>query len=173
MTTAVIEARTGIISVLLLPANCTAHRANPPRPVLLPTIYPGAHNVAGQSSLGPVLRAELVDATENRKERRDVVKVQTDDGEIVDPQSVITSPRSIRAYSIPIGRRSGLQRTWIFENLSSGERRIKIVLASCDNQPMDKTSSCSMSSGPGPRFGLRMLNIRSARFACVEGDCKC
>jgi hypothetical protein len=103
---------------------------------------PDRTTLAGQTGLGPLLIADLVDKSDNAAHHKIVVKVQTDGVKIVDPTAANHEPRLDEAHiqyqldgNTPYDSTS---KTWTFDNVPSGEHRIKVRLASSDNQQMGK-----------------------------------
>ena len=100
-------------------------------------------NLVGQSGLGPLLTATLVDVDRNAKSHRAVVEVQTDGVRIVDPASLKNEPKLDEAhlqYRLDNGEiQNSTSKTWTFDNLSPGEHRIDVALASSDNHAIGKS----------------------------------
>jgi hypothetical protein len=97
---------------------------------------------AGQSGLGPLLSATLLDKDRNAKERKAIVQVQTDGVRLVDPSTVHNQPKLDEAHiqyridNEPV--RNSISKTWTFENLAAGDHEIHIALATSDNHPIGK-----------------------------------
>jgi|SRR5581483_106813 len=105
-------------------------------------------NLAGQSGLGPLLKATLVDFERNAKSHKAVVEVQTDGVRMVDPASVNHEPKLDEAhlqYRLDNGEiQNSTSKTWTFDNLSRGEHRIEVALASNDNHPIGKPKTLKL-----------------------------
>lgn len=131
-----------ILALVLVPATGWAQWREPPATGSPANELPDRTQLAGQSGLGPLLIAELVDKEENAKSHRAVVKVQTDGVIIVDPASAHFQPKLDEAhirYQLDGGQaHDSTSKRWTFDNLSSGEHHIKVTLASSDNQQMGK-----------------------------------
>jgi len=96
----------------------------------------------GQSGLGPLLVARLVDEQKNAKQRKAVVEVQTDGVELVDPEAAQHKPKIDEAHiqyrldGSPA--QNSTSKTWTFARLSPGEHQIEVGLATSDNLPFGK-----------------------------------
>lgn len=106
---------------------------------------PDRTKLVGQSGLGPLMTANLVDVEKNAKQHRAVVHVETDGVEMVDPAAVHNEPKLDEAhiqYRLDQGSiQNSTSKNWTFENLSSGEHRIDVVLASNDNHELGKAKT--------------------------------
>ena len=91
------------------------------------------------------MKASLVDVEKNAKQHRAMVHVETDGVEIVDPSAVRNEPKLDQAhiqYRLDRGAvQNSTSKTWTFENLSSGEHRIDVMLASNDNHQLGKAKT--------------------------------
>jgi hypothetical protein len=106
---------------------------------------PDRTKLVGQSALGPLMKASLVDVEKNAKQHRAMVHVETDGVEIVDPAAVRNEPKLDQAhiqYRLDGGAvQNSTAKTWTFEDLSSGEHRIDVMLASNDNHQLGKAKT--------------------------------
>lgn len=96
----------------------------------------------GQSGLGPLLIAKLVDEQKNAKQRKAVVDVQTDGVQLVDPEAAHHQPKIDEAhiqYRLDGGPvQNSTSKTWTFTQLSAGEHEVQVALATSDNLPLGK-----------------------------------
>lgn len=129
-------------TMLLVPTTGWSQWREPPATGSPSNELPDRTTLAGQSGLGPLLIADLVDKDQNAARHKIVVKVQTDGVKIVDPAAANHEPRLDEAHiqyqldgEPPYDTTS---KTWTFQNVPSGEHRIKVTLASSDNQQMGK-----------------------------------
>lgn len=103
---------------------------------------PDRTTLAGQSGLGPLLIAKLVDEAANAKQHKAVVDVQTDGVRLVDPEAVHHKPKIDEAhiqYQMDGGAvQNSTSETWTFQHLSRGEHHIVVALATSDNHPIGK-----------------------------------
>jgi hypothetical protein len=98
--------------------------------------------LAGQSGLGPLLIAKLVDTDANSRKHRIVVQVETDGVRIVDAAAANHEPKLDEAHieyrldsDAPVESTS---KTWTAQDIPSGEHRIRVALVSSDNHQMGK-----------------------------------
>lgn len=117
----------------------------PPSTGSPPNQLPDRTTLAAQAGLGPLLKANLVDAKNNAKNHKAVVEVQTDGVTIIDPVAANGEPNSHQGhiqYRLDNGAiQNSTSSTWTFEHLSSGRHLIRVALASSDNQQMGKERS--------------------------------
>jgi len=105
--------------------------------------------LAGQSGVGPLITATLVDKDRNAQQHQAVVDVQTDGVRIVDPASVNHEPRLDEAHiqyqldKHPIQNSTSM--TYVFRNLASGEHTIHVGLAASDNQQLGKRQTLKVT----------------------------
>lgn len=103
---------------------------------------PDRTKLAGQSGIGPLLTARLLDKEHNARKHRAVIEVRTDGVKLVDAASVQGEAKLDEAhiqYSLDNGpTQSTTSRTLIFENLSRGGHLIHVNLASDDNRKVGK-----------------------------------
>ncbi len=96
--------------------------------------------VAGQSGLGPLLTARLVDEKSNAKKHRAVIETQVDGVRLVDPASVNYEPKLNQAhieYRVDDGNvQQSASSTQTLENLTPGKHSIHVILVSNDNHRM-------------------------------------
>ena len=100
--------------------------------------------LAGQSGLGPLLIAKLVDAKANARNHKAVVEVQTDGLKIVDPvpdrePRIDEAHLQYRLDNGPIQKTTA--KTWTFERLSTGEHLIRVALAASDGHQLGEEKS--------------------------------
>jgi hypothetical protein len=131
-----------LMITMLIPTRGWGQWREPPATGSPSNELPDRTTLAGQSGLGPLLIAELLDKEENAKQRRAVVKVETDGVRIVDPASAHYQPRLDEAhirYQIDDGNAcDSTAKVWTFKSLPSGEHHIKVTLASSDGQQIGK-----------------------------------
>lgn len=131
-----------LLTLILSPVLGWSQWREPPATGAPANELPDRTTLAGQSGLGALLIADLANKEQNAKEHRAVIQVQTDGVKIVDPASVHYEPRLDEAhirYQLDNGpANDSTSKTWIFDNLSPGEHRIKVTLESSDNQRMGK-----------------------------------
>lgn len=98
--------------------------------------------LAGQTGLGPLLIAKLVNQEENARHHRAIIEVQTDGLKMVDSAAVNHEPRSDEAHIQYRLDNDSIEnttsKTWTFDNLSPGEHLIRVALASNDNHQLGK-----------------------------------
>ncbi len=96
----------------------------------------------GQSGLGPLLIANLVDEQKNARQHKAVIEVQTDGVQLVDPEAAHYRPNIDEAhiqYRLDGGPvQNTTSKTCTFAQLSAGEHELVIALASNDNHPLGK-----------------------------------
>jgi hypothetical protein len=104
---------------------------------------PDRTTLAGQSGAGPLLAAWLVDEEKNAKQHKAIVSVQTDGVQLVDPAQAHNQPKMDQAhiqYRLDDGPvQNTTAKTWIFDQLSPGEHRIYVALATSDNHLIGKS----------------------------------
>lgn len=130
------------LGVLLLAPKAECQWKQPPSTGSPESHLPDRTKLAGQSGTGPLLTARLLDKEANAKKHRVVVEVQTDGVELVDATAVQNEPRLEEAhiqYTLDDQpAHNSTSKTWTFENLSPGEHRIQVTLASSDNRKIGK-----------------------------------
>lgn len=103
---------------------------------------PDRTTLAGQSGLGPLVLARLVDEHKNARQHKAIIEVETDGVEIVDPQAAHLQPRIDEAhiqYRLDGGPvHNSTSKTWTFARLSPGKHEIEVALAGSDNHPLGK-----------------------------------
>ena len=110
-----------------------------------PERLPDRTTLAGQSGLGPLLTAKLIDKEENAKQRRAVIEVQTDGVQLVDPNVVGREPKldqvhvQYRLDDNPA--QNSASKSWTFENIPPGEHEIHVRLAANDNHPVGMSTT--------------------------------
>jgi len=131
------------LAALALPANCQWKE--------LPTTgspeerLPDRTTLAGQSGLGPLLRASLVNEHSNAKNHIAEVEVQTDGVKLVEPSAPNRKTRLDEAhiqYRLDDGAVQNTASTRLrFDHLSSGTHFIRVALADADNHPIGKQAT--------------------------------
>lgn len=110
---------------------------------------PDRTTLVGQSGMGPLLRAELLDKESNAKQHKAVIKVQTDGVEIVEPSGAHAEPKLDEAhlqYQLDAGPvQQTTSKTWSFENLPKGEHIIHINLVGNDDRPLGETKTLTVN----------------------------
>ncbi len=110
--------------------------------------FPDRTKVAGQSGVGPLLTARLLDKEDNAKRHRAIVEVQTDGVQLVDAGAAQNQPRLDEAHiqyaldNQPV--QNTTSKTCTFENLQPGEHRIHINLASSDNRKIGQGTTLNV-----------------------------
>jgi hypothetical protein len=128
--------------LLVVSATAYSQWKEPPATGSPENNLPDRTTLVGQSGMGPLLIAKLVDADENAKKHQAVVQVETDGVLLVDPAAAHHEPKLDEAHiqyrldGGPIDNSTAKYRT--FDHLSSGEHRIWIALASSDGHQMGK-----------------------------------
>lgn len=96
----------------------------------------------GQSGLGPLLIAKLVDEHGNAKRHRVIIEVQTDGVQLIDPEAAHHQPKIDEGhiqYRLDGGAvQNSTSKTWTFAELSAGWHEIEVSLASSDNHRVGK-----------------------------------
>jgi|SRR5579872_4084193 len=137
----------GLCALFLLLAAClpaAAQWKEPPATGSPSHTLSDRTTLAGQSGLGPLLIAKLVDAEANARNHKAVVEVQTDGLKIVDP-AVDREPRIDEAHiqyrldNKPIQNTTA--KTWTFEHLSPGVHLIRVALATGDDHHLGEEKS--------------------------------
>ena len=104
---------------------------------------PDRTTLAGQSGLGPLLTAKLVEKEKNAKQHRAVVVVETDGVELVDPKKAGGEPKldqaHIQYWLDGNSVQNSTSKSWTFDNLSPGEHEIHVSLAANDNHPIGQS----------------------------------
>jgi len=131
---------TTIALMLLVPASIAHGQWKEPPKTGSPTnTLPDRTTLAGQSGMGPLITAVLVEPEMNASAHRAVVKVETDGVEIVDPAKV-KEPKLDEAHiRYQLDAETPVQTTlerWTFDRLASGNHRIKVSLESNDGKQM-------------------------------------
>lgn len=128
--------------LLLFPRYGYAQWREPPATGSPQNTLPDRTTLAGQSGMGPLLIAKLLDRVQNAKNHRAVVVVETDGVRIVDPRAANHEPKLYEAYiqyrldNGPVENSTSESRT--FHHLPSGEHRIRVALVSSDDHQMGK-----------------------------------
>lgn len=103
---------------------------------------PDRTTLVGQSGLGPLLIAKLVDEQRNAKQHKAIIEVQSDGLRLVDPEAAHHQTKIDEAhiqYRLDEGPvQNSISKTWTFAQLSAGEHVIEVALASGDNHPLGK-----------------------------------
>jgi len=130
-----------LVIFCIFPSAAVCQWKEPPATGSPENTLPDRTTLVGQSGLGPMIAATLVDPAANAKMHKAVVDVQTDGVSLVDP-STHNQPKLDEAhlsYELddhdPI---SSTSLTWTFTDLRTGEHRIRVSLMSNDNHPMGK-----------------------------------
>lgn len=110
-----------------------------------PEMLPDRTDIAGQSGLGALITAQLVDEHANARQHRAVVQVQTDGLQIIDGASANYAPRLNQAhiqYQLDAGAPADTTSRRIeLAGLSPGEHQIRIALVGNDNKPIGHQST--------------------------------
>jgi hypothetical protein len=128
--------------LLLFPCTGYGQWKEPPATGSPQNTLPDRTTMVGQSGMGPLLIAKLIDRDANAKKHQAVVAVQTDGVRLVDSAAANHEPRLDEAHiqyrldDAPA--QDSTSKTWTFAKLSSGEHRIRVTLVSSDNHPMGK-----------------------------------
>ncbi len=106
---------------------------------------PDLTTMAGQSGLGPVMTAKLVDQEQNAKHHRAVIQIETDGVRLVDAASADHQPRldegHIR-YRVDNGpEQNSTSKTITLENLPSGTRLIHVDLMDSTEAKMGRSTT--------------------------------
>jgi hypothetical protein len=103
---------------------------------------PDRTTLVGQSGLGPLLIAKLVDEERNAKKHKAIVVVQTDGVQLVDPVAAHHHAKIDEAhiqYQLDEEpAQDSVLKTWTFAQLSPGEHEIHVALATSDNHRIGK-----------------------------------
>jgi hypothetical protein len=103
-------------------------------------MLPDRTDIAGQSGLGALITAQLVDEHANTRQHRAVVQVQTDGVQIIDAASANYAPRLNQAhiqYQLDGGAPADTtSRSIELAGLSPGEHQLRIALVGNDNKPI-------------------------------------
>lgn len=101
---------------------------------------PDRTTLVGQSGLGPLLVAKVVDERRNARQHKVIIEVQTDGVQIVDPEAAHHQPKIDEAhiqYRLDGGSvQNSTSKRWTFAQLSPGEHEINVALATSDNHPI-------------------------------------
>lgn len=106
---------------------------------------PDRTTLTGQSGMGALLTAELLDEESNAKQHKAVIKVNTDGVRMVNAAADHSPPKLDEAHlqyqldDQPV--QNTTSKTWSFENLSRGEHIIHVKLVGNDNKPLAKTAT--------------------------------
>lgn len=126
--------------LLLLPNSASAQWREPPATGSPQNTLPDRTTLAGQSGMGPLLIAKLIDRDRNARKHRAVVAVETDGVRIVDPRTANHEPKRDEAHIQYRLDNNAAQdstfETWTFNHLSSGQHRIRVALVSSDYHRM-------------------------------------
>lgn len=135
------------IALFLVIALCLAPRAamcqwkEPPATGSPENTLPDRTTLAGQSGLGPLISAILVDPAANARMHKAVVEVQTDGVSVVDP-ATHKQPKLDEAhiaYQVDDhGRVDSVSKMQTFSDLRPGDHRIRVSLRSNDNHQIGK-----------------------------------
>lgn len=130
-----------LLAVCILPSRAVCQWKEPPTTGSPENTLPDRTIFVGQSGLGPMIYATLVEPVGNTKTHKAVVEVQTDGVTLVDP-ATHREPKLDEAHLTyqlddhdPINSTS---LTCTFTDLRPGEHRIRVSLSSNDNHPMGK-----------------------------------
>lgn len=106
---------------------------------------PDRTTLSGQSGMGPLLIAKLVDADKNAKNHRAVIQVETDGVFLVDAEAAHHEPKLDEAhlqYRLDNGAIvNSTSKSWTFDHVSKGEHEIWVALASSDGHQLGKGKS--------------------------------
>ncbi len=126
------------LAMLLIAPAAECQWKQPPSTGSPENHLPDRTKLAGQSGMGPLLTARLLDKEGNAKKHRAVIEVQTDGIRLVESAS---APNETGLDDAHIQYRLDDQpaenttsKRWTFENLSRGEHRIRVNLASSDDR---------------------------------------
>lgn len=113
-----------------------------------PNELPDRTIFVGQTGLGPLFTAALVDAESNAKKHKAIVEVQTDGLTLANP-AANNSPKlgeghiQYRLDNGPI--ENSTSKTWTFEHLAHGKHLIRVALAASDNHQIGEVKSLPVS----------------------------
>lgn len=97
----------------------------------------------GQSGLGPLLVAKLVDKERNAKERKAIIEVEIDGVQLVEPDATHNHPKIDEAhiqYRLDGGPvENSISKTWTFAQLSVGQHEIVVSLVTSDNHLLGRS----------------------------------
>jgi hypothetical protein len=106
---------------------------------------PDRTKLVGQSGMGPLLDAKLVDPQQNARMHKAVVHVETDGVEMTDPAAANHQAQLDQAhlqYRLDAGPvQDTTAKTWTFGHLSSGKHRITVALAGNDNRQLGEAKT--------------------------------
>lgn len=101
---------------------------------------------AGQSGLGPVLTAKLVDKDRNAKQHRAIVEVDVDGVRLVYPEKEPNLEEAHIQYRLDNEPpRDSASKSCAFEQLAPGEHRIRVTLASSDGRRIGKGTTLKVT----------------------------
>lgn len=129
------------IASCLVPGAAVCQWKEPPATGSPQNTLPDRTMFAGQSGLGPMISAVLVDAAGNAKMHKAVIEVQTDGVNIVDP-ATHKEPKLDEAhiaYQLDDHNRvDSVSKMQTFTDLRAGDHRVRVSLMSNDNHQMGK-----------------------------------
>lgn len=130
-----------LLTICIVPSVAVCQWKEPPATGSPENTLPDRTTLAGQSGLGPMISATLVEAAANARMHKAVIEVQTDGVSLVD-SATHKQPKldeAHLAYQLddhdPI---TSTSLTCTFTDMRSGEHRIRVSLMSNDNRPMGK-----------------------------------
>lgn len=130
-----------LVATFCFPSVGVCQWKEPPATGSPANALPDRTTFAGQSGLGPMISATLIDTVANAKTHKAVVEVQTDGVTIVDP-ATHKQPKLDEAHiAYQLDEHARIDSTslaWTFTDLRSGDHRIRVSLISNDNHPMGK-----------------------------------
>jgi hypothetical protein len=130
-----------VVATCFFPSVGLCQWKEPPATGSPTNALPDRTTLVGQSGLGPMISATLVDATANAKAHKAVVQVQTDGVSIIDP-ATHKQPKldeAHLAYQLDEHDRiDSTSLTCTFADLRTGDHRIHVLLMSNDNHSMGK-----------------------------------
>jgi hypothetical protein len=131
------------LAVLASPGDC--QWKEPPTTGSPEQTLPDRTTLVGQSGLGPLVRAAVINEHSNAKNHIAEVEVQTDGVQLVEPSAAAHSAKLDEAhiqYRLDDGPSQNTTSTRLrFENLPRGTHLIRIALAGNDNHPIGKTTT--------------------------------
>ena len=115
---------------------------------------PDRTTLAGQSGLGPLLAARLLDEEQNARGHRAVIAVSTDGVHLTDGRASSGEPKNDEAHIAYRVDGSSIKyatsSTWTVENLHPGTHLIHIWLAAADNRQVGMETTLKVNI-PGSR----------------------
>ncbi len=126
-------------------ATAQAQWTEPPATGSPTNHLPDRTNLAGQTGLGPLLIARLLEKQANAKQHRAVVAVQVDGVRLVDPETGHRQPKLDEAHiQYQVDRQPPqhtTDRQWTVNGLSSGEHHIRVQLAASDGRQVGRSTT--------------------------------